>query len=139
MAERLSRTYKMKLSPRGVTLFLECHTRLCLMICDFLAYGTTLQVAVALLERAPVDDMLADISAAEILELGGREIRYVGASHMLMERAVRIARRIEGSGRLSPPPQTWKIYIAALLHLRSSDDAAILRCLETVDGRTRSR
>lgn len=127
MAQKSSRAYKLKLSPQGIGLFLDCHCRLSHLVNDFLPYGTTLFVAVTLLDRASIDELLGEVSSPELPGFGGKEIRFVGASPALRQATARIVDKIAGSAQLHPAPPTWKLYIAALNWLRCCEDHALIR------------
>ena len=130
MAHKVSRAYKLKLSPQGIGLFIDCQCRLCHLVNDFLPYGTTLFVAVALLERASIDELLGEIGSAELSSYGGKEVRFVGTSPALGQATARIFDRITVSAQLHPLPQTWKLYIAALNWLRSCEDQVLIRAFQ---------
>ena len=132
MAQRSSRAYKLKLSPQGIGLFLDCHCRLTHLVNDFLPYGTTLFVAVAVLERASIDDLLGEVSSPELPDYGGKELRFVGASPALGQATARIVDKIVGSAQLHPVPPTWKLYIAALNWLRSCEDQLLIRAYQEI-------
>lgn len=121
-----SRAYKLKLSNDGIFLFLRCHCRLCHLVGDFLPYGSTLHVSVALLERVPTDDLLAEIQDAQLSAYGGKEIRFVGTSPQLAELTARLAIRISESGCVHPVPQTWKLFLAALCCMQQADDKYVV-------------
>lgn len=132
LAQRSSRAYKLKLSPQGIGLFLDCHCRLTHLVNDFLPYGTTLFVAVAVLERASIDDLLGEVSSPELPDYGGKELRFVGASPALGQATARIVDKIVGSAQLHPVPPTWKLYIAALNWLRSCEDQVLIRAYQEI-------
>lgn len=134
MTLRSSRTYKLKLSPAGIGLYLECHCRLCRLVEDLLPYGTTLYVAMRLLENGSVDEVIGDMISPELASLGGREVRFVGTSLGLADTTRRIADRIVESDDLYPAPQTWKLYLAGLMGFRSSEDGRIVKIYRDITG-----
>lgn len=134
LAHKSSRAYKLKLSHQGIGLFIDCHCRLCHLVNDFLPYGTTLFVAVAILERASIDELIGEISSAELPGYGGKEVRFVGTSPALGQATARIFDRITVSAQLHPIPQTWKLYIVALNWLRSCDDHVLIRAYQELAG-----
>jgi len=138
MTVRSSRTYKLKLSRVGISLYLECHCRLCHLVEDLLPYGITLYVAMRLLEIGPVDEVIGDMISPELTSLGGREVRLVGTSPDLAETTKRIADRIVETESLYPPPQTWKLYLAALMGFRSSEDGRIVKTYLDIVGQAGS-
>lgn len=126
MSRTASRTYKLKLSSKGIDLFLECHCRLCRLVCDFLPYGTTLYVAVLLLEHVPDGELASEAVAPDLASFGGREIRFVGTSPRMSQCMTVIADRLMGSDTVYPLPQIWKLYLAALNLMRMSEDHSLL-------------
>ena len=81
-------------------------------------------VAVTLLDRTSIDNLLGEVSSPELPGFGGKEIRFVGASPALGQATGRIVDKIAGSAQLHPAPPTWKLYIAALNWLRCCEDYA---------------
>jgi len=125
-----SRAYKLKLSERGIFLFLKCHCRLCHLVGDFLPYGTTLHVSVTLLERVPAEDLVAEISGPELAAYGGKEVRFVGTSAHLADVTAKLADRIDESGRVHPKPPTWKLFLTALCCMEAADDKFVVRAYD---------
>jgi len=129
-----SRAYKLKLSDNGIFLFLGCHCRLCHLVGDFLPYGTTLHVSVALLERVPTDDLLAEVQDAQLSAYGGKEIRFVGTSPQLAECTARLTSKIGESGCVHPLPQTWKLFLAALCCMQQTDDEYVVQVYDRLSA-----
>ena len=127
MAHQASRAYKLQLSDAGMQLFLDDHCRLCHLVGDLLSYGSTLFVAVHLLHLCPGGEMANALLDPELHQLGGRKIRHVGTSRILSDLVHSIAAEIETAGVIYSSPQVWKIFLAALLHMRDAEDVLILR------------
>jgi hypothetical protein len=132
MTTTSSRAYKLKLSDDGIKLFLRCHGRLCLLVPELLSYGTTLYVSVAALSHSSTEDLIAEVSAEDLLGFGGKEIRFVGTSTQLAQATARLSERIGASGHLHPVPQSWKIFLAALRAMQSADDKLIVRTYDAL-------
>lgn len=122
MARQASRAYKLQLSEAGMQLFLHDHCRLCHLVGDLLSYGSTLFVAVHLLHLSHGEEMATALLDPELKQFGGRKIRHVGTSRTLSDLVDVIASRIELVGTVHPSPQVWKIFLAALLHMRDAED-----------------
>ncbi len=131
MATRPSRAYKLKLSERGISLFLDCHCRLCHLAGDFLPYGTTLRVAVTLLSATSVEKLGGEIACGDLAGFAGKTIRFVGTSPSLAKVTALLIARLAASSSAALGPPTWLIFIAALSAMRSVDDATLLG---TYDG-----
>lgn len=134
MANMRSRAYKLQLSLQGIELFLRCHCRLCHKVGDFLPYGTTLFVAVALLHRCEPDTVVDELLAPELPTYGGRLVRFVGTSPTLSEMIRDIAMQIEVSDRIHPAPPVWKIFLAALGHMEGVTDPDLVIALRHAAG-----
>jgi len=133
MAKQRSRAYKLQLSREGIQLFLRCHIRLCHAVGDFLPYGTTLFVAVALLpDRCSGDDMVARLTDLGLARYAGRNIRYVGTSPALFSLMATLTERVARTGALHPSPQTWKMFLMALDHMEDLDDRAMMTAFQGV-------
>lgn len=125
MSARSSRTYKLKLSPRGIALFIECHARLCRVAGDLLPYGLTLRLAVTLFGAMRAEEQADKIWCSDLALLAGNEIRFVGTSRDLAVLSADLIERLGAAG-VRAAPQTWRLYLAALLSMRSADDGSIL-------------
>lgn len=125
MGARSSRTYKLKLSQRGIALFVECHGRLCRLVGDLLPYGTTLRLSVSLLAALSSEELVAEFDSGEIEVYAGREIRFVGTSPSLAVITVQVAERAVAGG-LTLAPQTWRVFLAALSCMTCADDGTVL-------------
>lgn len=130
MTDQRSRAYKLQLSDQGIHLFLRCHCRLCHLIGDFLPYGTTLLVALAALDRCADGDLPGLFLDPEIDRLGGDRIRFVGTSAILSNLVAAIGERL-AVAPVPRPPQVWKIYLAALMHMEAMESRSLIhRCKE---------
>lgn len=134
MAQRPSRAYKLKLSGKGIALFLDCHCRLGHLVRDLLPYGLTLRVAVAMLAMRPLEEILDEIADEELAAFAGREIRFVGTSPELAELTTQIIGDLAASGELGKSPPTWHLFLAALSFMRSAEDRMIKRAYENLLG-----
>lgn len=130
MAARPSRTYKLKLSAKGIALFLDCHSRLCQLASDLLPYGTTLHVSVMMLEAMPAAELAFQLGNGELTSFTGNQIRFVGTSPSLATLTAQISDRAVSNDTLDRPPRTWFLFLAALSCMRSADDALVLRTYE---------
>lgn len=63
---RVSRTFKLKLSPAGVELFLDCHCRLGHLVKELLPYGNTLYCALLLLQRTNIQLIADDLKTLRV-------------------------------------------------------------------------
>lgn len=127
MAERPSRAYKLKLSKKGIALFLHCHCRLCHLVSDLLPYGTTLRLSVTMLEAMPIEELAAELACDDQLAFAGQEVRFVGTAPSLAAVTASLAARVAATAEVDAPPQTWRLFIAALSLMRDAEDSAILR------------
>ena len=80
---RASRTYKLQLSEQGVDQFLACHCRLARMTREFIPYGTTLNVAISILDRCDPSEIAAELESPLCGQLGGPSYRFVGTTSRL--------------------------------------------------------
>lgn len=142
MARQKSRAYKLQLSADGVQLFLRCHGRLCRAVGDFLPYGTTLFMAVELAGRNADDEIAARFLDAELHRYGGRIVRYVGTSMDLSILVAGLVQRLSKVETIHPSPQTWKLFLMALVAMEEVDDSTMLNSFDRVAvqlGRTIER
>lgn len=132
MTNQRSRAYKLQLSNDGIHLFLRCHGRLCRTVSDFLPYGATLYIAVALLDGGcPDEEIPAVYLDPDLAHYGGRIIRYVGTAPTLSSIVSGICDRMICVEPIHPSPQTWKIFLMALVYMEQADEQDILRCFRT--------
>ena len=117
-----SRTYKLRLSNEGIDLFLACHHRLALLVRDFIPYGTTLSVAVLLLDRQDADDVAAELETSACQSGAGDQVRFVGCSTELADITARVCERLMASDRFCQMPPIGRLYIVGLAAIRGAED-----------------
>jgi hypothetical protein len=122
-----TRTYKLRLSDQGIALFLEQHSRLASLLRDFIPYGETLAVAIALLEAQPPCEVAGELASTLCKQGLGDNIRFVGFSPEVAELTKRISENLLAAGETSSAPKVVSIYTAALTTMKSADDREILR------------
>jgi hypothetical protein len=118
---RVSRTFKLRLSPTGVDLLIRAHCRLIEATRQLLPWGTTLYAAVTLLDGLPPEQLLSRLDRISSAGLCGNDVRFLGAPCRLNEVAGAIAVRAAGMshGRAAPPLHL--IYLLALDALVAAD------------------
>jgi hypothetical protein len=129
MVRQRSRAYKLQLSKEGIQLLVRCHARLCRLATDLLPYGATLFVAVELLRDYPAKDVAAELLDPALQQFGGRNVRHVGTSPILSDVAESITAQVCREEALYPPPQLWKVFLVALVHMEDVEDQAVIRAL----------
>lgn len=134
MAQRSSRAYKLKLSDKGIALYLDCHCRLGHLARDLLPYGLTLRVAVELLAARPIEEIVGEIADQELTAFAGKQIRFVGTSPELADLTTQIIGDLAASAELGKSPPTWQLFLAALSFMRSAEDRTIKRTYESLLG-----
>jgi hypothetical protein len=136
MARQQSRAYKLQLSEDGIHLLLRCHCRLCHLVGDLLPYGTTLFIAVDLLQTCDEQDLASEVSDPTLDQLGGRKIRHVGTSPTLSDLIESILGTLAHSGPEYPVPQVWKLFLAALAHMQVIEDREVVRSFRRMPDKT---
>jgi len=111
---RNSRTFKIRLSPAGMDLLIDCHCHLIRSTRSLIAWGTTLHVAVVRLDGLAPEDVARDLSRLPAASLMGAEEHHLGAPKGLNAIAARIARRVAASAQLQAVPTQASIYLLAL-------------------------
>lgn len=124
---RKSRSYKLMLSRDGVQLYLSCHCRLARLACEFIPYGQTLGVAVAVLDRLAPWDIAAEFETQRFARSCGNTPHFVGSTSQIGERVAAIRARLCGSAEFSSDPTVRDLYIAGLLGFESTDDNQLLK------------
>jgi len=119
---RASRTYKLQLSEQGVDQFLACHCRLARMTREFIPYGTTLNVAISILDRCDPSEIAAERESPRCGQLGGPSDRFVGTTSRLAAVVDRVGRRLIESGECGAGVATWRLYNVALIMFLTSED-----------------
>lgn len=117
-----SRTYKLRLSEQGIDLFLSCHYRLAQLVREFIPYGTTLSVAVLLLDRMDVDEVAAELETNACQASIGVHVRFVGCSTELADIVGRICERLTASDRFGHSPPIGRLYVVGLATLHAAED-----------------
>ena len=123
---RRSRTYKLRLSPQGIDLFLDFHGRLARLLCDFIPYGLTLSVAIAILESRGADDVFETLQERRFHVCLGKETRFVGTTIQLTQIMTRIAARLAESREFSQATKLGHLYLTAILLATSAEDQELL-------------
>jgi hypothetical protein len=129
---RASRTYKLRLSNQGITLFLDCHCRLMHLARDFIPYGATLAVAVDLLANQEGHEVAGELVMHRCLNVAGDNVRFVGASAELMRLAQIICDKLLESGELAVAPRVGAIYAAALSSMVGAEDGQIQAAFDRI-------
>lgn len=121
-----SRAYKLKLSPAGLDLLIECHCRLIRAMRALLPYGTTLHVALHSLERVPSASLREDLDVLPRHNLAGDHIIFVGAPKDMAMLASQIVGRLHEAASHAVAPSIAHIHLVALQRLRTAhvDDMA---------------
>lgn len=135
MARKGSRTYKLRLSPHGVDLFLACHYRLARLAREFIPYGMTLTVAVALLDRLGANDFAAELETVACDRLAGDLVRFVGCSTGLAEVVQRICERLAASDQLGHSPAIGRLYIVGLVAFGLAEDDELMAAYRSAVSR----
>lgn len=128
---RVSRTFKLKLSPAGVELFLDCHCRLGHLVNELLPYGNTLYCA--LIHLRGVDSRLIadDLRILKDSGLDGTRVCFVGAPLSLSEATSHIADRLGTSvQRRGPAALNARLFIVALKQFRLASPDDIMKAYD---------
>jgi hypothetical protein len=124
---RVSRTFKLKLSPAGVELFLDCHCRLGHLVNELLPSGNTLYCALLYLESVDIRIIADDLKTLKESGLGGDRICFVGAPLSLADVISRITGRLGQAGQTrGPAALASRLFIVALKRFRLAPSEAIL-------------
>lgn len=135
---RNSRTFKIRLSPSGMDLLIDCHCHLIRSTRSLLAWGTTLHVAVVRLDGLAPEDVARDLSRLPAASLMGTEEHHLGAPKGLNDIAVGIARRVAASAQLQTVPTQASIYLLALHGLLNADRRELQHIFETLGSNSGS-
>ena len=124
---RVSRTFKLKLSPAGVELFLDCHCRLGHLVKELLPFGNTLYCALLYLDHVDVQLIADDLKTLRDSGLNGDRVCFVGAPLSLTDVTSRVAARLgPASQRRGPTALNSRLFIVALKQFRLAPSEAIL-------------
>lgn len=132
MAQKSSRTYKLRLSDEGIDRFLACHGRLARLTREFVPYGTTLHTTVALLDRMELCEIAAELADPMCDRFAGDRVRFVGCSQQLVDLTARLIDRINASDEMGKSPAVGKLYLAALLAFESAEDGDVLAAFHAI-------
>lgn len=124
---RVSRTFRLKLSPAGIELFLDCHCRLGHLVKELLPFGNTLYCALLHLDRVDPRLISDDLKTLKESGLNGDHVRFVGAPVSLSEVTSRIATRLgPASQRRGPAALNSRLFLVALKQFRLASSEAIM-------------
>jgi|TARA_B110001454_G_C12676647_1_gene416150 hypothetical protein len=124
---RVSRTFKLKLSPAGVELFLDCHCRLGHLVNELLPFGNTLYCALLHLECVDTRIIADDLKTLKESGLAGDRVCFVGAPLSLTETTSRLADRLgPAAQRRGPAALNSRLFIVALKQFRLASPEAIM-------------
>jgi len=131
---RHSRTFKLQLSPAGRDLLIDAHCHLIRSTRQLLAWGTTLQVAVANLETVPPDTIKELLGRLPAFGYTGGTRYFLGAPKGLNESAAGIARLLSVDGAV---PTLASIYLVALQQSLRADPHDLVTALDRAKLRAR--
>lgn len=124
---RVSRTFKLKLSPAGVELFLDCHCRIGHLVKELLPFGNTLYCALLHLDHVDTQLIADDLKTLKESGLDGDRVCFVGAPLSLTEVTSRIADRLgTAAQRRGPAALNSRLFIVALKQFRLASSEAVL-------------
>lgn len=124
---RVSRTFKLKLSPAGVELFLDCHCRLGHLVNELLPFGNTLYCALVHLDHIDTRRTADDLKTLKESGLAGERVCFVGAPLTLADVTARIAERLGPEAqRRGPAALNSRLFIVALKQFRLAPAEAIM-------------
>jgi hypothetical protein len=118
---RASRTFKLKLSPAGVDLLLECHCMVMKAARRLLAGGMTLQAAIDYLDSLPTLDLANRLENLPQAGLVGDVVFFFYAPTAVKDVAIRIAHRIKEVTPERTFPALAHIYVLAIQQLVKAD------------------
>ena len=129
---RASRAFKLKVSPAGFDLLVDCHTRLVRETRALLPYGTTLNVAVHHLASLPAGELLDDLAVVRSRDWAGPTPLFLGGPKSLAGIAMTIADRIARAGPCPSPPERGHVYLLALYRLSTATPADVAQTFERI-------
>lgn len=127
---RASRSFKLRLSPAGMDVFIDSHCHLIRTTRCLIAWGTTLHVAVNYLDTVPPGAIIERLTELREAQLSGSEEHHVGASPRLWDIASRIADRVQQEMPDRNPPTLGTIYLLALQLVPLASGADLLAAFE---------
>jgi hypothetical protein len=89
---------------------------------EFIPYGTTLHVAISILDRCDPSEIAAELESPLCGQLGGPSYRFVGTTSRLADIVDRVGRRLIESGECGAGVATWRLYNVALIMFLTSED-----------------
>lgn len=92
---------------------------------EFIPYGTTLYVAMRILDTCDASDILAELETTDCRALAGHATRFVGTTSLLADIVERVVRRLSDSDVYGQNVATWRLYNVALLMLLTTEDAEL--------------
>lgn len=135
---RPTRTFKLRLSPAGMDLLIDCHCHLIRATRSLIPWGTTLHVAVVHLSAMATSEIGASLDDLYIAALLGEEEHHVGAPHHLVQVASSISARIAEAGTHRMPTSLGAVYLLALQCLLRADGAHLLTVYDQMRSRSGS-
>lgn len=118
---RATRSFKLRLSPAGMDVFIDSHCHLIRATRCLIPWGTTLHVAVDHLATVPTETIALRLLEIQGHGLTGTEEHHVGAPHRLCDIASHIAARVDVAAPDVGQPALGMIYILALQELVRAD------------------
>ena len=122
---RVSRTFKLRLSPAGMDVLFAAHCRLIRETRQLLPWGTTLHAAITHLDCVAADQILVGLDRIATAGLCGDEVHFLGAPSTLNDVASRIVARVAAASLDRPAPTLLQIYILALDILVSAEPRSL--------------
>ena len=128
---RVSRTFKLKLSPAGVDLFLDCHCRLGHLVNELLPFGNTLYCALIHLKHVDPRIVADDLKTLKESGLEGPRVCFVGAPLTMAEVTSRITAQLGGAiQKRGPAALNSRLFIVALKRFRLASPEAIMKAYD---------
>lgn len=127
---RATRSFKLRLSPAGMDLLIDCHCHLIRATRCLIPWGTTLHVAVVHLSTIATSEIDILLDSLSDVTLSGQEEHHVGAPHNLAWLAAAISARLDHVGNRPAPPSLGTIYLLAFHCLLAADTAHLLQLYE---------
>ncbi|PJG47167.1 hypothetical protein CAF53_02110 [Sphingobium sp. LB126] len=118
------------MSGKGFDAFLACHNRLAALTRSFVPYGTTLYVAVRIVDAVDTESIADELDRPRTHNLGGPTWHYAGTPICFMTLVSRIIKRIDESDCYWKRPRPGEIYLASLTIMAQAEDAEVLRAFK---------
>ena len=125
---RATRAFKLKVSPDGFDLIVDCHVRLVRRTRTLLPYGTTVNVAIHYLATLDLERLVAAVSRfPRITLLGGGNVRtvFVGAPRSMAELARDVAARLRTVMPDWQVPDMAELYLLSLQELLDAENEEV--------------